>query len=148
MINSDNGVEMSNDSLSSELEVAPKEDGEFALTFHLLNQGQNTIGVTYNVPFADFDLRVYAGNKEEVEVVQPAYDSAVQPVTVTIPVGGKVSIETPIRLRFDPQIGPAGGDIPTLWTLYHEPVPVRLKFILYLEGVDVAPCEAYLNPNG
>ena len=56
--------------------------------------------------------------------------------------GTSARIETPIRLRFDPDVPPSGGDVPTRWTLQHDPVRVVLRATPHLEGAPVGLCEA------
>lgn len=136
---------MNDTPLACKLETPAVNSDQFALTFDVSNPGPRPAAVEYFEPYAEFDLKVYADDGE-VPLIQPAYDSQVRPVRVTIAPGETVRISTPIRLRFDTRERPSGGEDPTLWTLRHAPAPVRLRATMTLRGAMVAPCETHLVP--
>jgi len=129
------------ESLACSLHLSPAGAGETGLAFELRNTGDRPVTVQYFRPYVAFDLTARTDGTE-IAIVQPAYDTGLQPVTVTIPAGESARIETPIRLRFDPDVPPSGGDVPTRWTLQHDPVPVVLRATPHLEGAPVGLCEA------
>lgn len=135
---------MNDVTLNCEMETIPTADGAF-IAFNLRNPENKTTTVQYFSPFSDFDLRAIAADGE-VPLIQPTYDTGVQPMTLTIPAYESVRIDTPIQLRFDPNIGPSGGDVPTQWTLRCMPAPVLLLVKVRLNGATVLPCEAHFTP--
>jgi hypothetical protein len=136
---------MEEPTLACQLELHPVNSEEFALKFSVSNPSTRPAAVGYFEPYLDFDLKAYADDGE-VPLIQPAYDGGVRPVKATIAPGETLRIETTIRLRFDPDVGPSGGNVPTLWTLRHAPAPVRLRATMRLGGAAVAPCETRLVP--
>lgn len=133
---------MSDVVLNCEVEIIPNNQGDIALSFKVNNPSEQIIEIQYFQPFTDFVLKAYS-NQSELSVIQPSYDTGIQPTNVTLASGETTRIETPIYLRFDPNVPPSGGDTPTQWTLLHVPTPVLLKFSLQFDGVDVETCEAY-----
>jgi len=131
--------------LTCEIEAIPTTDGEITLAFNVRNPGNQPMNVQYFTPFTDFNLTAQAEDGE-VQLIQPAYDTGVQPITITIDSGEIVRIDTPIQLRFDPNIDPSGGDVPTQWTLRHVPAPVILRATMHLNGATVKPCEVHFAP--
>lgn len=131
--------------LTCAVQLQALSEGEIGLAFELRNPGRQSVQLSYFQPFADFDLVAEAADGP-VTVVQPAYDTGVSPVDVAVASGQSVRIATPIRLRFDSQVSPAGGDVPTRWSLQHAPAPLTLRFTLHLQGAEVAPCETRLDP--
>jgi hypothetical protein len=131
--------------LTCELEALSTFGGEIALSFHLRNPSDHPINIRYFKPFVGFDLSVYADDGQ-ISIVQPAYDTGLQPISITLAAGETTQIDTPIRLRFDPNVKTSGGDVPTLWTLRHLPVPVLLRAIVQLSGATVTPCEVRFSP--
>lgn len=129
------------ETLACTLQLVPAGGREIGLAFELRNPGARAVTAQYFNPFLDFALTAHADDGE-IPIVQPGYDTGQQPIAVTIPAGESIRIETPIRLRFDPDVPPSGGNVPTVWTLQHTPVPVLLRATLSLEGVTVGPCEA------
>lgn len=136
---------MKDSTLACKLEASPINAEKFALSFSVSNSSPQPAAVEYFEPYLDFDLKAYADGGE-VQLIQPAYDVGVRPVKATIAPGETLRIETTIRLRFDPDVGPSGGDDPTLWTLRHVPAPVLLRAAMRLGGATVAPCETRLVP--
>ena len=131
--------------LSCTIELTPAGGGEVALAFGLRNPGEQPVTVRYFRPFVGFALTARAEDGD-VRIVQPAYDSGVQRVTATLAPGETVRLATPFRLRFDPNVPPSGGDVPTRWSLRHAPVPVVLRATLDLSGATVEPCETRWDP--
>jgi hypothetical protein len=138
-------VEMTNYQLTCELDLIPRQS-EVGLGFNLQNVADKPITFRYFMPFADFELKAFTDEDQPIPIIQPAYDTGVQPVSVTVAAGETIRIETPIRLQFDPNMAPAGGDDPTLWTLQHAPTPVRLQVTMHLGELEVAPCETRWEP--
>jgi len=129
-----------------DLELTPDAaNREIGMAFQVHNPGDSPIELRYFVPFIGFELTVTADDGP-VQVVQPMYDTGVQARVVSIPGGGAARVETPIRLRFDPQIGPAGGDIPTIWTMRHAPTPITIRATLRFPNLAIGPCERRFNP--
>lgn len=138
-------MDSANAMLTCELELIAISNGEVGLVFKVSSPGQQPVTVNYFEPFIDFDLSVWSG-EEPVRVSQPAYDAPAEPQTVTIAPGETVQIDTPINLRFAEAGGSPVASEPTVWTLEHEPAPVRLRVLLRLEGADVAACTALYDP--
>jgi len=138
-------VEMKNYQLMCELDLTPRQ-GEVGLGFKLQNVTDSPITVQYFMPFADFELRAFTDEGQPIPIIQPAYDTGVQPVTVTLAAGETIRLATPIRLQFDPNMAPSGGDDATLWTLQHSPTPVRLQVSMHLGELEIEPCEARWEP--
>jgi hypothetical protein len=138
-------VEMKNYKLMCELDLTPRQS-EAGMGFKLQNIADSPITVQYFMPFADFELRAFTDEGQPIPVIQPAYDTGVQPVSVTLAAGETIRLETPIRLQFDPNMAPSGGDDPTLWTLQHAPTPVRLQVTMQFGDLELAPCETRWEP--
>jgi hypothetical protein len=131
-----------------DLELIPDAtDHEIGLAFLVRNPGDSPLELRYFVPFIGFDLTVTADDGP-VQVIQPAYDTGVQPRTESIRGGGAARLETPIKLRFDPQVGPAGGDIPTIWSMRHAPTPITVRVTLRFQNLVIGPCERRFIPAG
>jgi hypothetical protein len=126
--------------------LSARSDGEIGLAFELRNPGVQPVKLTYFQPYIQFDLVAEAADGQ-VPIVQPAYDTGVRPVNLTLDGGQTARIETPIYLRFDPNVAPSGGDQPKRWSLRHAPAQLTLRFTLRLNGAEVAPCEVRLNPS-
>jgi hypothetical protein len=133
------------ETLACTLQLLPTGGSEIALAFEVRNAGGRPVTARYFRPYLDFELTATAADGP-VPIVQPIHDTGLYPVEVTIEPGKTAHIETPIRLRFDPDVPPSGGDVPTVWTLRHAPVPVVLRAILRLDGATVGPCEAKWQP--
>jgi hypothetical protein len=129
------------ETLACTLQLVPTGGQEIGLAFELRNSGDRVVTAHSFTPFLDFVLTARADDGE-IPIVQPGYDTGQQPIVMTIPAGESNRIATPIRLRFDPDVPPSGGDDPTIWTLQHAAVPVLLRATLSLEGATVSPCEA------
>ena len=129
--------------LTCELSLTRQADGDIGLAFDVLNPGDEPAGISFFRPFLGFELAVHADDGP-VPVVQPAYSVGVAPAALTLRPGASTRIETPVRLRFEPDAPP--GDEPTRWSLRHEPVPVRVEATLMLNGQSVGPCEARFEP--
>lgn len=141
---SEGGTSVDQPALTCQIETTPA-GGEIALTFLLANPGNGVVTVDYMEPFLDFELRAFAADRE-VPIVQPMYDTGIAPATLTIGAGETARLPTPIRLRFGPAPESAEDDVPTVWTLDHAPVAVRLEAHVHLEDVSVGPCETRLDP--
>jgi hypothetical protein len=131
--------------LRCELSLAPQTDGDIGVAFDVSNAGAEPVEIGFIHPFLGFELAVDSDDGP-IPVVQPAYSVAGRAQTLTIAPGATERIETPVRLRFDPQVPPSGGDEPTRWSLAHEPVPVRLEATLRLDGRSLGPCRGRLDP--
>ncbi len=132
--------------LTCDLELTPALAGEeIGLAFQVHNTGDAPVELHYFVPFIGFDLEVMADDGP-VSLVQPGYDTGVRPTTQTIPGGETAQVDTPIRLRFDPQVGPAGGAVPTVWSLRHVPAPIVVRATLKFRDMVVGPCESQFDP--
>jgi len=127
--------------LTCVLEIIPINPVEVGLAFLVSNPGNRPVEVHYLTPFIQFELSAKA-NRRKIPLIQPAYDTGAQLVRRVIAPGETIRIETPIKLVFDPQVPPSGGDIPTRWTLKQMPVSVDLSVTLRLGGASVAPCQA------
>jgi len=136
---------MKDATLSCEIEVIPTSGSEASLAFNVRNPGSQPLNVQYFTPFTNFNLTAQADDGE-VQLIQPAYETGVQPMMLTIAAGETVRIETPIQLRFDPNIDPSGGNVPTQWTLRHVPAPVLLQVTMQLNGANVEPCKVRFVP--
>ncbi|HMA33938.1 MAG TPA: hypothetical protein VKY74_05595 [Chloroflexia bacterium] len=137
---------MADAELTCALHLTPTVDGDIGLAFAVRNPGTQPVEIQFYRPFSSFDLAVQADDGA-LPVIQPAYNVAVRPHTATIAPGAALRIETPIQLRFDPQVPPSGGDVPTRWSLPHLPVAVRVRATLRLSGASIAPCEARFDPH-
>lgn len=131
--------------LTCTLELTPIGPGGTGLAFLVTNPSQAPVEVHYFIPFIEFELSVETGGVQ-IPLIQPAYDTGVQPVRRVIAQGETIRIETPIKLVFDPDAPPYGGVIPTHWVLKHAPVPVDLTVTLQLGGAVAAPCQAHWDP--
>jgi hypothetical protein len=131
--------------LDCTLHLSSATGRETGLAFELRKSGGQAVTVEYYAPFFGFDLTARAADGD-VPVVQPHFDIGVQPVSATIAPGTSVRIETPVRLRFAPNVDPSGGDDPMVWSLRHAPAPVVVRVTLHLDGATVNPCEARWQP--
>jgi hypothetical protein len=136
---------MDDSGLECALSVRPEAGGDIGLAFDIRNSGREPQELELSEPFLAFDLTAEAGHGP-IPVVQPAYDVPVRPRAERIEPGRAVRIETPVTLRFDPDVPPSGGDVPTRWSLPSEPVPVRLRATIRVDGHAFAPCEARFDP--
>lgn len=136
---------MDNTTLTCTLELAPAGAGEVGLAFQVRNPGRQRVTLAYYQPYLDFDLTA-DGPDGRIPVLQPPYDVMAIPATLAIDPGKTARLETPFHLRFDPHVDASGGEVPTIWTIWHEPVPVRLRATLRFDGATVAPCELDFDP--
>jgi hypothetical protein len=139
-------AQMPKETLTCTLKLTPIDGGDVGMTFDLRNPGNQPVNLQYFQPFVEFSLTAQAQDGD-VPLVQAHYDTGVQPISQTLGPGQSFQLETPIRLRFDPNVDPSGGNVLTRWTLRHAPVPVTLRATLHFDGLSVAPCEARLNPS-
>jgi hypothetical protein len=137
---------MKNTDLKCELDLTPAAGGDITLAFQVQNPTRHSVEIHFFRPFVGFELTVKAADGP-IPLIQPAYDVPVQPQTLTLAPGATTRIDTPIHLRFDPQVPPSGGDVPTRWSLAHAPVPIQVQATLQLTGAEVAPCEARFDPH-
>ena len=131
--------------LICELEILLRDQGEAGLAFYLTNPADIEVTVKYFTPFIGFELSAFA-NGQVITLVQPAYETGVLPVQHTLAPGETMRIDTPIRLAFDPDVLPSGGDVPTRWTLKHTPTAVDLVVTLRLGGAIVVPGQGRWEP--
>ncbi len=136
---------MEDHGLACALEATLTADDEVAIAFTLLNHGHKPVEIRHFVPFLDFELTAWIDDSE-VPLVQPALEAGLHPVTVTVGPGETVRVATPIRLRYDPHVGPSGGELPTRWTLRHLPAPTLLRASVRIGGATVGPCEVLFDP--
>lgn len=126
------------------LEAIATADEKIALSFNLENLSNHAITLHYFEPFVQFRLTVDADDGR-VEIVQPAYDTGLRRMTLTLETSENAQLQTPIQLVFNPDVEPAGGNIPTLWTLRHVSAPVVLRALVQLDGVPEMVCEAHFD---
>ena len=131
--------------LGSHLLLLPDGAEGVGLCFVLVNPGTDPVTISYAQPFVAFSLHAEAEDGR-VEVVQPAFSSGVRLRTETIEPAATVTINSPIRLVFDPHVAPHGGEVGTRWTLAHEPTRVRLTVTVQVDGATVPPCTAWWDP--
>ncbi|WP_428268397.1 hypothetical protein [Haliangium sp.] len=121
--------------------VVSEGDGHYALRFHLRNPGDTAVEVESYQPFLDFALVAQAGG-QPVAVHQPALDIPVNPVALTIPADGELTLDTPIRLRVAAGADP--GDDGFIWTVASAPEAVTLTATLDLPAPFDRPCPVRL----
>lgn len=112
--------------LECQIELITTDAGDIHLAFLVRNTGEEKVSFMYFEPFCDFELEVRSGELG-LPLIQPLYDTGIRPVRVTLAEGIVKRIETPIYIRFDPDVGPAGGDEPTRWSIRHVPMPVVIE---------------------
>jgi hypothetical protein len=110
--------------LSCALVLTPIGDA-VAIAFRIGNPSERPVSLQHPIPFLNFELRAESDDGP-IPIVQAAYDTGIAPREQVIPPHGEVRIDTPIRLRFDPNIAPSGGNDRRQWTLVAAPVPVRI----------------------
>ena len=72
-----------------------------------------------------FALQVWAGSKK-LDLHIPAYDGPVEPRTVTAPPEQRITIPSPVTLRFAPD-GKSLTDSPFEWLILSPPTDVRIR---------------------
>jgi hypothetical protein len=138
-------VSMADNMLTCALVASANPDGTISLAFNLTNPGSQPIRIQYFEPFVTFDLTLRTPDGP-AELIQPGLDLGLQPVQKTIAPGQSLQISTPVGLRFDPSIGPAGGDDPLIWSIRHTPAPLTIEATLRLSEVNIAPCTTTFSP--
>jgi hypothetical protein len=131
--------------LTCELHLDPAGPGLVGVRFQVSNPGNAPVAVSYYEPFVDFDLSART-DQSDLPIVQPAYSLAAQQVESIIQSDETVTIQTPIRITFDPTIPPSGGPDPTTWTIPYGPTTVHLTAVVRLRGTKLPPCHAVLGP--
>jgi len=126
-------------SLACELIIEHQGPEEMSIHFVLTNRTGAPATIHYYLPFMQFDVRVTAGGVER-SISQPAIDLPVQPADLTLPIGGRGTLETPIRLRFASQ--PAVPPDSFVWTIAGEPAPIEVRATIKLDGIAIPPCTA------
>lgn len=116
------------------LELSPS-GGDWSIGFTLQNPTSQPIDATTHEPFASFALEVATDDGKRLELVQPALDVPVQAVPFHLAAHETRRIATPFRLRFDPEVTPAGGDDPFLWSIASARVAVVVSARLMFEGL-------------
>ncbi len=98
--------------------------GTMTVAIVLQNRTKEPLVATYHHPLS-FALQVWAGSKR-LEVSIPPYDGPVQPRTITAPPEQRVTISTPVTLRFAADDKPQ-TDSPFEWLIISPPTDVRLR---------------------
>ena len=119
----------------------PVGDALYALRFELRNVGETAIELPAEYPFTAFSVTATAGGQPLV-VHQPALDIAVRPTTFHLPAGGRITVETPIRLRIAE--GAEAGTDGFIWTIAHRREALSLQVLLDLPGAFGGPCPVSL----
>lgn len=117
---------MNNKQLECHIETIPTPAGDIHLAFSVTNTGDQVIPLFYFRPFCDFGIKIMQGD-EEMPVIQPMYDTGLQPTRISLGAGETTRIATPIHLCFDPDVGPAGSEDPTCWSIRHVPTAVVIE---------------------
>lgn len=95
-----------------------------AVSFVLQNRTAEPMVAEYHHPLV-FALEVWADSKR-VGLQIPPFDGPVERRTVTVPPGERVTIPTPVTLRFAPDGQPASSS-PFEWLILSPPRDVRLR---------------------
>lgn len=119
--------------ISTAVDLVPDGEG-WALRFVLRNSSSRELSAEIIEPFLQFELEVTARDGARLSLAQPAFDMQGRPRTLRLPAGGRVQLETPIRLRFDPAVAPSGGGDPMVWSIRAPRQPVRLRATFELSG--------------
>ena len=117
--------------------TATRSGNVYALQFELRNDGAAPAALSTYQPFLAFTFSASAGGTR-VTVQQPALDLPVQPITLTIPAHGTLTVRTPIKLRLAP--GAAIDSDPFIWTIDHVIDGLTASATLQLPPPYDAPC--------
>src|SRR5262249_34380609 len=138
---------MQGKSITCRVELLPLRDEPSAfIAFYLENQSPEPVVVHYFRPFVSFDVEASIKGRS-IEIVTPALDIGVEPVSVALASGGTLRLDTPIRLVFNPRPGDSQEASPFEWCIAHEPTAVRLRFTLHIDPAVAGPCEATFEAN-
>jgi hypothetical protein len=95
-----------------------------AVAIEVHNRTEEPLVAPYHHPLS-FNLQVWADSKR-LGVQIPAYDGPVEPRTITVPPGERVTIPTPVTLRFAPD-GKPKTNSPFEWLILSPPTDVWLR---------------------
>jgi len=98
--------------------------GNMAVSMELQNRTSEPLVAPYHHPLI-FALQVWAGS-QRLDVQIPPYDGPVEPRTITVPPGQRVTIPTPVTLRFAPDGKPKTSS-PFEWLIVSAPRDVWLR---------------------
>jgi hypothetical protein len=115
-----------------------------ALSVELHNRGAEAIEASYYYPLT-FSLEAWSG-PTRVEIQEPAYDGPVEPRSITVPAGQRVTIPTPITLLFAPDRRPR-SDSTFEWLLLSPPRDLLLRARRVLISAPDLTCELQLHPS-
>jgi hypothetical protein len=138
----DEVTQVSNESSACRVTTRSGGNGTHALRFELYNAGDTAVTLQPYEPFLSFTMQARSEG-QVVRVHQPSLDIPVRPTTLTVPAGGSVPLETPIRLQFESDANAAADD-GFIWTLARSAGPVELEFRLELPPPFDAPCSITL----
>lgn len=115
----------------------PQGEDLASLTIDLRNGTAEDLQLSFNEPFTAFE--VLASTQEgPVAVHQPPLDIPVQATSITLPAGGTVSLQTPVRLRITE--GAEAGSDGWVWTVPRRRDAVSLQVRLLLPALFGATC--------
>lgn len=116
----------------------PNGDGTYALRFELHNAGDTPVELSTYEPFTSFSVSAMVEGKA-VSVHQPVLDIPVNPITLTVPRAGAITVDTPIRIRMESNAGP--GTDGFVWTIPYPAAKVKLAITPDLPAPFNQPCQ-------
>jgi hypothetical protein len=130
--------------ISTALELVP--DGErWSITFSLRNTGARELTAQIVEPFLQYELEVTTRDGARLSVAQPAFNVPGRPRALVLPAGATVQLQTPIRLRFDPNVPPSGGPDPMVWSIRGPRQPVRVRATFELPGLGAQVADGHID---
>jgi hypothetical protein len=97
------------------------------------------------IPFLQYELEVTTRDEARLSVAQPAFNVPGRPRALVLPAGATVQLQTPIRLRFDPDVPPSGGPDPMVWSIRGPRQPVRVRATFELPGLGAQVADGHID---
>lgn len=121
--------------------VAHQPDGSYAISVELTNAGDQPVTLESYQPFLQFRVRAEADGAP-VTIDQPALDLPVQPIDLTIPARGSLTLRSPIRLVI--AAGARGAKDGFVWTIARPATGLTLAIDVDLAAPYGGPCSTDL----
>ena len=131
--------------LACRLDATPAPGGYVGLAFTLTNSSDSTVSLTHLEPLSPSRLRAWVDGRE-VSVAIPPTSLQLRTVEASLEPGEELMLSTPVYLQFDPAGGYGAGEDMFCWALVSEPGPLEIEAAIEVQGADVEPCRAQVEP--